>query len=111
MAPGTSTRIAPMAAAIGTETPTGDGWVFEPKYDGVRLLAYATESGDVRLMTRNDRDKALQFPEIVAAARALARRRRRPYVLDGELVAWRKGEPARFQALQSRMHLTNAPAV
>jgi bifunctional non-homologous end joining protein LigD len=96
--------ISPMLASIGTEIPKGAKWTFEPKYDGVRVLAFATGSS-VRLITRNGKDKSHQFPEVTAGVRALARQRRRPFVLDGEIVAFAGDAPARFQALQSRMHL------
>jgi bifunctional non-homologous end joining protein LigD len=99
--------ITPMMASIGTDIPTGDRWTFEPKYDGVRVLAFASGTG-VRLVTRNGNDKSAQFPEVTAAVRALAHRRKRPFVLDGEIVAIEGGKPARFQALQSRMHLQGA---
>jgi bifunctional non-homologous end joining protein LigD len=97
-------RITPMLASIGTEIPSGDDWTFEPKYDGVRVLAFASGSG-VRLVTRNGKDKSHQFPEVTAAIRSLAQRRKRPFVLDGEIVAISGDAPARFQALQGRMHL------
>jgi bifunctional non-homologous end joining protein LigD len=67
-------------------------------------LAFVTSS-DVGLITRNGKDKAAQFPEIVDALRALARKKRRSFVLDGEIVATVDGNPARFQELQSRMHV------
>ena len=95
--------LEPMYASIGSEVP-GDGWTFEPKYDGIRVLAYAT-ADDVRLITRNGKDKAKQFPEVVAALKKLASQTRRSMVLDGEIVALIDGEPARFQELQSRMHV------
>jgi len=98
-----SLALEPMYASIGTEAP-GSGWTFEPKYDGIRVLAYATDD-DVRLMTRNGKDKAQQFPEIVAALKKLASQTKRSLVLDGEIVALIEGEPARFQELQSRMHV------
>jgi bifunctional non-homologous end joining protein LigD len=93
-----------MMASIGTEIPSGDRWTFEPKYDGVRVLAFASGSS-VRLVTRNAKDKSHQFPEVTAGVRALAQRRKRPFVLDGEIVALHGDNPARFQALQGRMHL------
>jgi bifunctional non-homologous end joining protein LigD len=99
--------ITPMMASIGTDIPTGDRWTFEPKYDGVRVLAFASGTG-VRLVTRNGNDKSAQFPEVTAAVRALAQRRKRPFVLDGEIVALAGDKPARFQALQGRMHLQGA---
>lgn len=99
-----ASRIAPMMASIGTAVPTGDGWTFEPKYDGVRVLAFASGRG-VRLITRNGKDKSRQFPEVTEGVRALAARRKRAFVLDGEIVAFAGDAPERFQALQTRMHL------
>src|SRR5438874_774402 len=103
---------APMLASIGGELPSAASgeWVFEPKYDGVRVLAHATKD-DVALVSRNGIDKAHQFPEIGEAMRALATRKRRALVLDGEIVALRDGEPARFQELQSRMHVIDTNAI
>jgi bifunctional non-homologous end joining protein LigD len=101
--------LEPMYASIGSEIP-GKGWTFEPKYDGIRILAYAT-SAEVKLVTRNGKDKALQFPEIVASLRTLAAQTRRSLVLDGEIVALIDGEPARFQELQSRMHVKEARVI
>lgn len=100
----------PMYASIGREVPAGRGWTFEPKYDGVRVLAHVNGRG-VRLVTRNGNDKARQFPEIVAALATLAQRVGRPFILDGEIVALVNGEPARFQALQGRMHLKGADEI
>ena len=95
--------LEPMYASIGTEIP-GDGWTFEPKYDGVRVLAFATPS-DAKLITRNGKEKAKQFPEIVGALKKLSAQLKRPLAVDGEIVALIDGEPARFQELQSRMHV------
>jgi bifunctional non-homologous end joining protein LigD len=99
-----------MLATIGTELPRGEGWVFEPKYDGIRILAFATP-GTVRLLSRNGLDKTRQFPEVAEALRTLSKRARRPFVVDGEIVAMRGDTPARFQELQSRMHVTDRTAI
>jgi bifunctional non-homologous end joining protein LigD len=104
------TAIAPMLASVGDGIPRGAGWVFEPKYDGVRVLAYA-ESDGVALISRNGIDKAQSFPEIVEALTALRRRVKRPFVVDGEIVIMRGDTPARFQDLQSRMHVSDRAAV
>ena len=103
-------EAAPMLATLAGAIPDGEDWTFEPKYDGIRVIALATLDSVV-LLTRNGNDKAAQFPEIVDAVRRLARARRKPLVLDGEIVALRDGEVARFQALQSRMHVTNSGAI
>jgi len=111
-----------MYATVGTDVPRDDGWTFEPKYDGIRVLAYVapasaraspTRGGRaqpaIRLITRNGKDKAVQFPEVVDALRALGRRARRSFVVDGEVVAIdRPGSAGRFQSLQSRMHAKDA---
>lgn len=99
------TALKPMLASVATDVPGGDGWVFEPKYDGIRVLAHAGTRG-VHLVTRNGKDKSHQFPEVVAALEALVTRTGRAVILDGEIVALVNGEPARFQRLQSRMHAT-----
>jgi bifunctional non-homologous end joining protein LigD len=99
----TAAPLEPMYASVGSEIP-GGGWTFEPKYDGIRVLAFATSS-EVKLMTRNGKDKAAQFPEIVASLKKLATQTRHSLVLDGEIVALHDGEPARFQELQGRMHV------
>lgn len=101
-----------MLAGTASEVPAGSDWTFEPKYDGMRVVAYATRD-DVRLVTRNGIDRAAQFPEVVHALRELARRQRRPFVLDGEIVV-RRHSPngaSPFQALQSRWHVSDMAAV
>lgn len=96
-----------MYASIGTEVPSQGDWSFEPKYDGMRAVAFVSATG-VRLMTRNGIDKSAQFPEISRALLALGRRRRRPLVLDGEVVALERGRAGHFQSLQGRFHLKSA---
>jgi bifunctional non-homologous end joining protein LigD len=100
--------LEPMYATIGRAVPQGAGWAFEPKYDGIRVLAFGTP-GEARLVTRNGKDKTGPFPEIAEAVRAFSAELDRPVVLDGEIVALdRHGNPARFQSLQGRMHRTGA---
>lgn len=99
-----SPEIEPMYASVGHQIPAGRNWTFEPKYDGVRVLAYVGARG-VRLVTRNGNDKARQFPEVTHALAELGIRLGKPFTLDGEIVALVDGDVARFQALQGRMHL------
>jgi bifunctional non-homologous end joining protein LigD len=100
-----------MLASAGGDAPSGGQWVFEPKYDGIRIIAIIM--GDsVGLLTRNGHDKCRQFPEITDCLRDLAKKLGRPLVLDGEVVALdASGQPARFQDLQGRMHLLDEAAV
>ena len=52
-----------------------------------------------------------QFPEIADALQALYARVKRPFVLDGEVVAMHGDAPLRFQELQGRMHVTDGGAI
>jgi ATP-dependent DNA ligase len=63
------------------ELPDGD-WVYEPKWDGFRCIAFRT-GGEVDLRSRHDRPLARYFPELVAGLRELGCER---FVLDGEIV-------------------------
>ena len=100
----------PMYATIGARMPIGTGWTYEQKFDGMRVIASATVK-QVRLVTRNGRDKSAQFPEIASALRALAVRAGRNVIVDGEIVALQRGRPAAFQLLQPRMQLKDRSAV
>jgi bifunctional non-homologous end joining protein LigD len=99
--------LEPMYASIGTDVPVDAGWSFEPKYDGMRALAFLGPTG-VRLMTRNGKDKAAQFPELVLALGKLERKLKRRVILDGEVVALERNRPGSFQSLQGRFHLKSA---
>ena len=105
-----SGALDPMLATVGSDVPAGPDWTFEPKYDGIRVLAYATPES-AHLVTRNGKDKTAQFPGIAEAVRKVAARGRRALVLDGEVVALEHGSPARFQELQQRMHVKDASAI
>ena len=63
----------------------------------------------VRIWSRLGNEKTAQFPDLVAALTRYARKLKGPVVLDGEIVALDdKGEPAGFQRLQNRIHLTES---
>jgi len=102
--------LTPMLATVADAMPNGEEWTFEPKYDGIRILAFVAD-GSVSLLSRNGNSKTAQFPEIVAALAGLSRARKKPFVLDGEIVALDGDTPARFQQLQSRMHATDRAAI
>jgi ATP-dependent DNA ligase len=87
-----------MAAATVTDLPSGPGWVFEPKFDGFRALAFCDAAG-VHLQSRQQRPLTPAFPDVAAALAGLTRR---AAVLDGELVVWRSGR-FDFPALQDRL--------
>ena len=66
----------PMLARLARDLPDGDGWVYEPKWDGFRGLAFCA-CVEVDLRSRHQRPLARYFPELVAALRPL-------YSLRGE---------------------------
>ena len=73
-----------------------EGWVYEEKYDGVRILAYK-EGQKISLKSRNDIDRTGSYPQIVDA---VARLRATTLLLDGEVVAFDRRRVSRFQLLQ-----------
>jgi bifunctional non-homologous end joining protein LigD len=81
---GPTRRYKPMLASLAAGLPTGGDWVFEPKWDGYRALAYVRET-EVELRSRRDNDLTERFATV---ATALPRALRTPScVLDGEVCA------------------------
>ena len=97
--------MPPMLATLVDAPPAGSGWLYEPKLDGVRVLAYVTD-GKVRLWSRNRKPIEGGYPELVAALETATRG---DAVLDGEIVALdpRTGLSS-FARLQQRMQLRDA---
>ena len=94
--------IRPMLATPTAKVPTGDGWAWEMKWDGVRCLA-TVEGGRVRLANRRGGDITRRYPELRALGEALGSTE---VVLDGELVVFDGARPD-FQLMQRRMHVEN----
>lgn len=100
-APGAELAATPMLATLSDRREFGEGWVFERKLDGVRLLA-VREGDRVRLLSRTGQRLNDTYPEIVAA---LAAQECADFVVDGEVVAFSGGRTD-FARLQRRMGLT-----
>jgi bifunctional non-homologous end joining protein LigD len=90
-----------MLAGGSGPPPNPDGWMFEPKLDGQRIIA-VVEDGHVVLVNRRGLEATATFPELEGMAGALA-----PHavVLDGEVVAFNEKGQTSFQRLQRRMHV------
>jgi len=100
-------RLEPMLCASEGAPTHGDGWVYELKLDGVRLLA-RKEGRTAVLTNRRHRNETARYPEVARAIAALAPA---SVVLDGEIVAFdEQGRPS-FQLLGRRMHLEGAREV
>ncbi|MFL5309882.1 MAG: ATP-dependent DNA ligase [Myxococcales bacterium] len=89
--------IEPMLARLARELPVGN-YLYEPKWDGFRCLAFVAAQVDLR--SRHDRPLARYFPEVEDALRNLGGG---GCVLDGELVIAGPGE-FDFAALLGRLH-------
>jgi bifunctional non-homologous end joining protein LigD len=86
-----------MLATLTEELPRGDGWQFEPKWDGYRALSYV-RGGEAKLVSRNGNDLTQRFaPVAKELTKAL---RTTDAVLDGEVVALDAHGRASFSAMQ-----------
>jgi DNA ligase D-like protein (predicted ligase) len=95
-----------MLATLTEDRFSDPGWLFERKWDGVRCLAFRTDSGTVRLRSRNDLPLETTYPEI---ADAVAAGSSSSLVLDGEVVAF-EGRRTSFERLQGRSGITDPDA-
>ena len=103
--------VRPMLATLEDAPLKSEGLVYEPKYDGIRAIVEIDPArrAPVRMWSRLGNEKTAQFPDLVAALARWAKKLKGPVVLDGEIVALdEKGEPAGFQRLQNRIHLTES---
>ena len=87
-----------MLAKLVRELPV-DGFLYEPKWDGFRALAFR-DGAEVDLRSRHDRPLARYFPELVEALLGLDEQR---FVLDGEILAT-ADDQFDFQSLLTRIH-------
>jgi bifunctional non-homologous end joining protein LigD len=79
-------RVSPMLATLVPRPFHKPNWVYEQKYDGIRILAYK-EGDKLSLITRNDIDRVSDFPNLAAAIRHL---KSSTLLLDGEVVVFDK---------------------
>jgi DNA ligase D-like protein (predicted ligase) len=93
----------PALATLSHERFWTEGWVYERKLDGQRVLAVRS-GADVRLYSRSGRDVTVAFPEV---AEALATQSGTDFVVDGEVVAF-EGSRTSFARLQPRIHVSTA---
>ena len=91
--------IEPMEARPMVKIPTGSNWIYEPKWDGFRCVAFR-ENGDVVLQSKSGQPLERYFPEIVQAVQVLPAKR---FVIDGEIAIDVDGG-FDFDALLQRIH-------
>lgn len=94
-----SPPIEPMLSQAADSLPEGDGWLFEPKWDGFRTLVFR-DGGEILLQSRDERPMNRYFPELLAPLAAALPAR---CVVDGEIVIVGAGG-LDFEALLLRIH-------
>jgi bifunctional non-homologous end joining protein LigD len=90
--------IVPMKPKLLAAPPSGGDWLYELKFDGIRLVAIKA-GNKVNLVSRNGNELAARFSEIGDAIRVLPADN---CVIDGEVVALDEAGRSSFQLLQSR---------
>jgi len=91
--------FTPMEAKVQSELPFGDGWQYEPKWDGFRAVAFK-DGDEVIVHSRNQKPLTRYFPELVPALQKIKPHR---VVLDGEIVVF-TGAGTDFDAMTLRIH-------
>src|ERR1051326_8747685 len=96
--PGANVPFPPMEAQLVRTLPEGDGWQYEPKWDGFRGVL-ENDGGELALWSRNERPLLRYFPELRPLGDLLP-----PHsALDGEIVIERDGR-LEFDLMQMRLH-------
>src|SRR2546426_1158017 len=88
-----------MLAKLRPELPRGDGWSYEPKWDGFRAIVFRDAEG-VRLQSRDERPLGRYFPEVAGVVDATPND---TWVADGEIVIVRP-QGLGFDELLQRIH-------
>ena len=94
-----SPPVLPMLSKRISDLPDGEGWIFEPKWDGFRALIFR-DGDEITIQSRDGKPLNRYFPELVDVLRAQLPAR---CVLDGEIVIAKDGA-LDFDALQLRLH-------
>ena len=90
-----------MLSKAAADIPVGDGWHYEPKWDGFRCIVFR-DGDQIELASRNERPFTRYFPELLAPLLASLPRR---CVVDGEIVVPANDDRGLdFDALLQRIH-------
>ncbi|WP_321839579.1 DNA ligase D [Paraburkholderia bannensis] len=100
-------KLAPQLATPADAPSGADGWLYELKFDGYRVLA-RIEGDDVRIFTRTGKDWSAKFPQQIEALRTL---KLESAWLDGEAVVLDQNGVPDFQALQNAFDAGSADAI
>jgi bifunctional non-homologous end joining protein LigD len=96
----------PMLASSGVPASLGQGYAYEFKWDGARLIVVVGADGHLTLRSRGGAEVTARYPELAGLAEAVGREA----VLDGEVVVLEPDGTPSFAALQRRLHLDERKA-
>src|SRR5579884_3379513 len=91
--------LAPMLAKLQTAIPQGEGWLYEPKWDGFRAIVFR-DGDSVEICSRDLRPLQRYFPELLPT---LCSALPEQCIVDGEIIV-SKPDGLDFDALQLRLH-------
>jgi ATP-dependent DNA ligase len=94
-----SPPVKPQLARSAKDLPEGDGWMYEPKWDGFRTIVFR-DGADVHLQSRNGKPMNRYFPDVVEQVAKLPAKKA---VLDGEMIVVVDGFQE-FDLLSQRIH-------
>jgi bifunctional non-homologous end joining protein LigD len=99
--------VSPLLATIATHPPSGDGWLYEVKWDGVRALCFI-ENNELRIFSRTQKRCEQQYPELSVLPRQV---KASQAILDGEIAVLDDQGRSSFSLIQPRISVADANAI
>jgi len=99
--------VSPMLATIAQRPPTGDAWLYEVKWDGVRALCFV-ENNELRIFSRTQKRCEQQYPELSVLPRQV---KASQAILDGEIAVLDEQGRSSFSLIQPRISVADANAI
>ena len=101
------TSVPPMLATLATRPPSGDSWLYEIKWDGVRAVCLIDE-GELRILSRSGKRCEQQYPELSVLPRQV---KASQAILDGEIAVLDEKGRSSFNLIQPRISVADANSV
>ena len=99
--------IAPMLATLTTHPPSGDQWLYEVKWDGVRAVVFVEDS-QLRILSRSGKRCDRQYPELTVLPHFL---KASTAILDGEIAVLDENGRSSFSLIQPRISVTDPNSI
>jgi bifunctional non-homologous end joining protein LigD len=99
--------VSPMLATLATRPPSGDSWLYEVKWDGVRAVCFI-EDGELRIFSRSGKRCDQQYPELSVLPRQV---KASQAILDGEIAVLDDKGRSSFSLIQPRISVADANSV